>query len=153
MWRPSVRNEGSFTFHVDAEKGLSFTYNGSLTCVACAVIVSRKMNDKWLRSTAYLTYAFAEEYSLGQCIDAAQSGSNSQIYAADEAYLNNAGQSLTPNPSPTGEGSGNTGGNTGGNSGGGTGTITPSGGGNTGGNSGGDNGGGNGGGGFESEGD
>ncbi len=90
---PSVRNEGNFTFAIDSTKGLSFTYNGSLTCVACAVIVSRKMNDKWLRSTAYLTYAFAEEYSLGECIDAAQSGSNSQIYAANDAYLNNAGQS------------------------------------------------------------
>ena len=109
---PSVRNEGNFTFAVDSEKGLSFTYNGSLTCVACAVIVSRKMNDKWLRSTAYLTYAVTEEYSLGECIGNAQSGSNSQIYAADEAYLNNAGQgqgggSLTPDPSPTGEGSDN----------------------------------------------
>ena len=51
-------------------------------------------------------------------------------------------ESLTPDPSPTGEGSQNTGG---GNTGGGTGSITPSGGG--------DNGGGNGGGGFESEGD
>ena len=91
---PSVRNEGNFTFAVDSEKGLSFTYNGSLTCVACAVIVSRKMNDKWLRSTAYLTYAVTEEYSLGECIGNAQSGSNSQIYAADEAYLNNAGQGL-----------------------------------------------------------
>ena len=53
-------------------------------------------------------------------------------------------ESLTPDPSQTGEGSENTGGNNGGNSGGGTGSITPSGG---------DNGGGNGGGGFESEGD
>ena len=147
---PSVRNEGSFTFHVDAEKGLSFTYNGSLTCVACAVIVSRQMNDKWLRSTAYMTYAFAEEYSLGQCIDAAQSGSNSQIYAADEAYLNNAGQGGSNGHTDLTDHTDNNGG---GNSGGGTGTITPSGGGNTGGNSGGDNGGGNGGGGFESEGD
>lgn len=50
------------------------------------------MNDKWLRSTAYLTYNGAEEYSLGQCINAAQEGSNSTIYAAADAYLNNAGQ-------------------------------------------------------------
>ena len=89
---PSVRNEGNFTFSIDAEKGLSFTYNGSLTCVACAVILSRKMNDKWLRSTAYLTYNGVEEYSLGQCIYAAESGTNSEIYAAADAYLNNAGQ-------------------------------------------------------------
>ena len=50
--------------------------------------------------------------------------------------------SLTPDPSPTGEGSGNTGGNTGGNEGGGD-----TGGGNSGGNSGGGN---SGGGGFDS---
>lgn len=90
--KPSVRNEGDFTFHVDSEKGLSFTYNSSLTCVACAVIVSRKMNDKWLRSTAYLTYQMSEEYSLGECISMAESGTNSTIYAAADAYLNNAGQ-------------------------------------------------------------
>ena len=89
---PSVRNEGQMFFDITAEKGLAFTYNGSLTCVACAVIVSRKMNDKWLRSTAYLTYNGAEEYSLGQCISAAESGVSSQIYAAADAYLNNAGQ-------------------------------------------------------------
>lgn len=89
---PSVRNEGSFFFDVDAEDGLGFTYSGSLTCVASAVIVSRKMNDKWLRSTAYLTYRGTEEYSMGECIDAAQNGTNSQIYAAADAYLNNAGQ-------------------------------------------------------------
>ena len=126
---PSVRNEGDFTFAIDSTKGLSFVYNGSLTCVACAVIVSRQVNDKWLRSTTYLTCAAAEEYSLGECISNAQAGSNSQIYAANDAYLNNAGQSggaghtdltdptdsnsgngsgsLTPDPSPTGEGSEN----------------------------------------------
>lgn len=89
---PSVRNEGSFRFEITAEKGLSFTYNGSLTCVACAVIVSRKMNDKWLRSTAYLTYNGAEEYSMDECIGAAQDGTANTIYAAADAYLNNAGQ-------------------------------------------------------------
>ena len=89
---PSVRNEGNFTFSIDATNGLSFTYNGSLTCAACAVILSRKMNDKWLRSTAYLTYQLTEEYSLGQCIAAAEQGTNATIYAAADAYLNNAGQ-------------------------------------------------------------
>lgn len=89
---PSVRNEGNFSFEIKQTTGLAFTYNGSLTCVACAVIVSRKMNDKWLRSTAYLTYNGQEEYSLGDCIDAAAQGSNGTIYAAADAYLNNAGQ-------------------------------------------------------------
>ena len=89
---PSVRNEGQFSFAIDSETGLAFTYNGSLTCVACAVIVSRKMNDKWLRSTAYLTYKSVEEYSLGECISMAAQGTNNAIYAAADAYLNNAGQ-------------------------------------------------------------
>ena len=89
---PSVRNEGQFSFAIDPTTGLAFTYNGSLTCVACAVIVSRKMNDKWLRSTAYLTYKGVEEYSLGECISMAAQGTNASIYAAADAYLNNAGQ-------------------------------------------------------------
>ena len=106
---PSVRNEGNFTFAIDAEKGLSFTFNASYTCVACAVIVSRKMNDKWLRSTAYLTYQLAEEYSLGECIEKAEDGSNSTIYAAADAYLNNAGQGGGAGAADAG-GDGNTGG-------------------------------------------
>lgn len=110
---PSVRNEGNFTFAIGAN-GLSFTYNGSLTCAACAVILSRKMNDKWLRSTAYLTYQLTEEYSLGQCIAAAEQGANSTIYAAADAYLNNAGQGGGAGAEAS-SGDGNTGGS-GGNS-------------------------------------
>lgn len=108
---PSVRNEGSFSFGIIENKGLGFTYSGSLTCAAAAVIVSRKMNDKWLRSTAYLTYAAYEEYNMQQCIDAAQEGVQNQIYAAADAYLNNAGQGggaaaeATDNPGTGGGGS------------------------------------------------
>ena len=87
---PSVRNEGNFTFAIDAEKGLSFTYNGSLTCVSAAVIVSREQGDKWLRSTTYLVYSGQEEYSLGQCLEMAKDG-NATIYTANSQYLNNAG--------------------------------------------------------------
>ena len=87
---PSVRNEGNFTFEIDAETGLSFTYKGSLTCVAAAVIVSREQGDKWLRSTTYLTYSGQEEYSLGQCLEMAKNG-NATIYSANSQYLNNAG--------------------------------------------------------------
>jgi hypothetical protein len=68
---------------------------------------------------------------------------NAKALLKDVAFEEAHGtRSLTPAPSPTGEGSENTGGNTGGSNGSGTGSITPSGGG--------DN---NGGGGFESEGD
>lgn len=89
---PSVRNEGNFSFNIDATNGLSFTNDASNYIWAGAVILSRQMNDKWLRSTAYLTYDGVEQYSLGECISMAQNGTNSQIYAAADAYLNNAGQ-------------------------------------------------------------
>jgi predicted histone-like DNA-binding protein len=65
-----------------------------------------------------------------------------RVTSSDEGIVED---SLTPDPSPTGEGSDNQGGGTngGGTNSGGTGTVTPSGGGNTGGgnNGGGDNGG------------
>ena len=70
-----------------------------------------------------------------------------RVTSADTDDVEDNESGLTPNPSPTGEGSENQGG---GNSGGGTGTITPSGGDNGGGdNGGGDNGGDNGPSGFE----
>lgn len=89
---PSVRNEGNFYFGIEEGAGLAFCQNGSLDVAAAAVIVSRKMNDKWLRSTAYLTYNGAEEYSMQNCIDAVSQGTNAPIYAADSQYLNNAGE-------------------------------------------------------------
>ena len=114
---PSVRNEGNFYFGIEEGAGLAFCQNGSLTVACAAVIVSRKMNDKWLRSTAYLTYNAVEEYSMQDCLDAVSQGTNAPIYAADEQYLNNAG-----------EGNGtavNAGGTTGGQTGGGSSSESP----------------------------
>lgn len=88
---PSVRNEGTMNFRI-SEAGLQFTYSAGLYALCAAVIVSRQVNEKWLRSTTYLTYNAVEEYSLQECIDLAANGSNSPIYAASDAYLNNAGQ-------------------------------------------------------------
>ena len=88
---PSVRNEGAFKFAVSAN-GLSFMYNGSLTCTCAAVIVSRQVNGNWLRSTTYLAYSGLTEYSMQDCIDAAGNGTVQTIYAPSEQYLNNAGQ-------------------------------------------------------------
>ena len=89
---PSVRNEGNFFFGFEEGAGLAFTKDGTLTISCAAVIVSRQMNDKWLRSTAYLAYNGVNEYSMQDCLDAVSQGTNAPIYAASEQYLNNAGQ-------------------------------------------------------------
>lgn len=87
---PSVRNEGNFQFSFDAEDGLHYrARNAGMVCAA--VIVSREVSGKWLRSTAYMVYAGGGEYSLGDCLDRAERGTANPIYAANEWYLNNAG--------------------------------------------------------------
>ena len=87
---PSVRNEGNFKFAFSATDGLHYeARNAGMVCAA--VIVSREVAGKWLRSTAYMTYSGSGEYSLGDCLDRAQRGAANPIYAADEWYLNNAG--------------------------------------------------------------
>lgn len=93
---PSVRNEGDFRFAAETN-GVTFhpavmKYAGGIA--ACAVIVSRKVGDKWNRSTAYLTYregASAGD-SLGNCLDAAVSGAAVNLYTPNSQYLNNAGE-------------------------------------------------------------
>lgn len=110
---PSVRNEGNFSFEVNAN-GLKFVSRTAAAVVACAVIVSRQNGDKWMRSTSYLAYPAIEETSLQECIDAAERGVANQIYASNELYLNNAGEggggaaaagedsgSSTPSTTPT----------------------------------------------------
>lgn len=113
---PSVRNEGAFKFAISAN-GLSFMYNGSLTCTCAAVIVSRQVNGSWLRSTTYLAYSGLTEYSMQDCIDAAGNGTVQTIYAPSEQYLNNAGQgggigAVESGGSSSGSGSGGNSGNT-----------------------------------------
>lgn len=85
---PSVRNEGNFDFAISAS-GLSFLSLNN--AIACTVIVSRKVNENWLRSTAYLAYDGSEVISLGEALSQAE-GTTETIYAPSEQYLNNAGQ-------------------------------------------------------------
>lgn len=93
---PSVRNEGDFRFAAE-NNGITFhpaVLKLASGIAACAVIVSRKVGDKWNRSTAYLTYSeggTAGE-SLGTCLDAAVSGAAVNLYTPNAQYLNNAGE-------------------------------------------------------------
>lgn len=92
---PSVRNEGTskFLFTIDANDGLGIK-PVSEVAYAGGVILSRYLNDSWLRSTCRLTYkesvASVTGRSLGECLDYALNGT--PIYAPDRWYLNNAGQ-------------------------------------------------------------
>lgn len=91
---PSVRNEGNFRFDIDAN-GLQFTPFGLSSLVgisASAVIVSRKVGDAWNRSNSYLAYDGFGRYSLGECLDAAKEGIQTNIYTPADLYLNNAGE-------------------------------------------------------------
>lgn len=89
---PSVRNEGNFSFAINANTGLRFEARGNSAVLAVAAIVSRQNGDKWMRSTSYLAYPATEEYSLQECIDSADRGVVNPIYASNELYLNNAGE-------------------------------------------------------------
>lgn len=91
---PSVRNEGNFRYDIDAN-GLQFSPFGlsSLTGVsAVAVIVSRKVGDSWNRSNSYLAYDGFGHTSLGEALDAAKEGIQTDIYTPADLYLNNAGE-------------------------------------------------------------
>ena len=95
--KPSVRNEGSFNYLVNAQ-GLRFWYEDAATteedAVAAFVIVSRKEGDTWKRSTTYMSYPgeTAGAYSMQQCLDMIGSGAQHTIYAGSDQYLNNAGE-------------------------------------------------------------
>lgn len=91
---PSVRNEGNFRFDIDAN-GLQFSPYSLTSLVgisAAAVIVSRKVGDSWNRSNSYLAYNGLGYNSLGDCLDAAKEGVQTNIYTPSELYLNNAGE-------------------------------------------------------------
>lgn len=90
---PSVRNEGTedMRFVINQTTGLGVKpTNESAFCGG--VILSRLLNDNWLRSTCRLTYGeeLSDYKSLGQCLDEAVSGK--VVYTPNELYLNNAGQ-------------------------------------------------------------
>jgi hypothetical protein len=102
--KPSFRNEGKFgNLEFNTESGeVSFSMtNDNVT--AAAVIVSRKVNNEWLRSKAMLvvgTLVDDDNVSLQQALDLAVQGT--EIYTDSSRYLNNAGvggpQEETPAP-------------------------------------------------------
>lgn len=94
--KPSVRNEGSFTFAAVAA-GLRFWYEDLYTTeedtVAAFCIVSRKEGDTWKRSTTYIAYPgeTVNAYSMQECLDLISNGAQHAIYSGSDQYLNNAG--------------------------------------------------------------
>ena len=85
---PSVRNEGEMEFGFD--NGVNFRTMEDRILDGVTVIVSRKVNDEWLRSTQYMVYNMDLGFSLGDCLADAQG--TTQIYTPNEQYLNNAGE-------------------------------------------------------------
>lgn len=104
--KPSFRNEGTFkSLNINTETGLT-NFSIKEDAVAGAIIVSRKVNNEWMRSKAMLKVDaenFLEEgdnISLQEALDLAIQGT--EIYTDNERYLNNAGvggpQEETPTP-------------------------------------------------------
>ena len=102
--KPSFRNEGNFAHILFSENNVAF-YIKDETVIAAAVIVSRKVNNDWLRSKAMLVVdnqnlAGDDQISLQEALDLAIQGT--EIYTDSQRYLNNAGvggpQEVTPTP-------------------------------------------------------
>lgn len=100
--KPSFRNEGKFFTLTFTEGGeVAFSLNDDNVCGA-AIIVSRKVNNDWLRSKAVLALDVQHEFaiSLQDALDLAIQGT--EIYTDSQRYLNNAGvggpQEETPTP-------------------------------------------------------
>lgn len=108
--KPSFRNEGTFKHLVYDKLGGSnitdFAIKTEDGVVAAAIIVSRKVNNVWLRSKAMLVTDVTnfvtddDNISLQEALDLAIQGSD--IYTDSSRYLNNAGvggpQEETPAP-------------------------------------------------------
>lgn len=104
--KPSFRNEGKFhTLTFDGEGGIAAFSLVNESVVAAAVIVSRKVNNEWLRSKAVLLvnssdFQEGDIISLQDALDLAVQGTD--IYTDSKRYLNNAGiggpQEETPAP-------------------------------------------------------
>lgn len=105
--KPSFRNEGTFAQLMwDGQTNIvNFSIKHEDAVKAAAVIVSRKVNNDWLRSKAVLVMDYNEleakdKISLQEALDLAIQGS--EIYTDSQRYLNNAGvggpQEETPAP-------------------------------------------------------
>ena len=103
--KPSFRNEGKFhTLTFDEQGGTAAFSLVNEGVVAATVIVSRKVNNEWLRSKAVLLVSedlsADDNFSLQDALDLAVQGTD--IYTDSKRYLNNAGiggpQEETPAP-------------------------------------------------------
>lgn len=104
--KPSFRNEGSFAYMSwGQDKNVSFAIKAKDDVHGAAIIVSRKVNNDWLRSKAMLKLDIDEwndeiKISLQEALDLAIQGT--EIYTDSQRYLNNAGvggpQEETPAP-------------------------------------------------------
>ena len=101
--KPSFRNEGTFGKIAYTEDNNVTFFIKNETVVAGAIIVSRKVNNDWLRSKSVLfvdNLSTEENISLQEALDLAIQGT--EIYTDSQRYLNNAGvggpQEETPAP-------------------------------------------------------
>ena len=102
--KPSFRNEGTFNaLSWTEDNNVRFAIKEDGTVIAAAIIVSRKVNNDWLRSKSVLKVGDIPDYdyiSLQEALDLAIQGT--EIYTDSSRYLNNAGvggpQEETPTP-------------------------------------------------------
>lgn len=92
---PNPRNEGQFGTLTYSESAIHFGFNQQLITSA-GIIVSRKVNGSWLRSSCTLGWASVNVAmswpSIGECIALVSEG---DITTVGQRYLNNAGRGRT----------------------------------------------------------
>lgn len=89
---PSPRNEGEFAGLIFENGKLFYSFNVNQSVSTAGIIVSRKENDKWLRSNCTLTQRedtiLIDGYSLGYCLS---NFNATEIGTMNNRILNNAG--------------------------------------------------------------
>lgn len=109
---PNSRNSGNFGALSFENGGINFKLTSG-TVVAVGIIMSRKADNKWLRSTCQLV--LSEENLAGHLVslmEAAESTGVSQLDVESEMFLNNAGQGGAEGTSAPASGGGGAGGAT-----------------------------------------
>ena len=95
VYLPNPRNEGQFGTLTYSDSAIHFGFNQQLITSA-GIIVSRKVNGSWLRSSCTLGWAAVNVAmswpSLGECITLVSEG---DITTVGQRYLNNAGRGRT----------------------------------------------------------
>ncbi len=95
VYLPNPRNEGQFGTLTFSNSEIHFGFNQQLITSA-GIIVSRKVNSSWLRSSCTLGWATINVAmswpSIGECIALVNEG---DITTVGQRYLNNAGRGRT----------------------------------------------------------